>query len=315
MKIVFFGSSDFAVNPLKALLTTKHEISAVVTQPDKKRGRGLFLSTTTIKKTALESGLKIYQPKQINTLQTKEFLEKLAPDLFIVVAYGQILFQTILDIPKILPINIHASLLPKYRGAAPINRSLIAGEKTTGTTIIKMTKEMDAGQIIAQRTTIIAETDDAVTLRNKLSLEGTELLIESLEIIENKTYCLIPQDEKEVSFAPRMKKEEGLINWGYPAQEIYNLIRGCAGWPGAFTYYKGKLLKIFMAMVSACEDSTIKYTPGEIIRAEKKGILVATGKGNLMIKELQLEGKKRMSAENFISGQKIRGGEKMGNKK
>ena len=249
MNIVFFGSSNFAVPSLKALITKGEKISCVVTQPDRQKGRGLTLESTQIKRVSLEFGLRVYQPQKVNTPEVIEFLKDLSPDLFVVIAYGQILAPEILKIPKILPLNVHGSLLPKYRGAAPINWAIIKGEKTTGITIIKMVREMDAGPIIFQREIDISDDDTAITLEDKLSRKAQEILPDVIKNIEVKSYKLITQDEGKASFAPRLKKEDGLIPWDKSAQDIYNLIRGCFGWPGAFTYYQGKLLKIYKATV------------------------------------------------------------------
>jgi methionyl-tRNA formyltransferase len=312
MNIVFFGSSHFAVQSLKALLNSGHKISCVVTQPDKKKGPGLSLGATAIKIVAQDSHLKIYQPERINTSQALSLLKELNPDLFVVIAYGQILSQEILDIPKILSINVHGSILPKYRGAAPINWAIINGEKTTGITIIKMIKEMDAGPIILQKMVDIADDDTAITLEDKLSGLATQLLLTSLQSIEDNNYKLIPQAKDNVSFAPKLKKEDGRINWSKPACDIYNLIRGCFPWPGAFTYHNNKLLKIYKAQVCPTSRLSASLQPGEIIDVSKEGIIVITGKDNLIIKELQIEGKRRMKVEELILGYKISVGKPLG---
>lgn len=313
MNIVFFGSSQFAVPSLEILVKKGHKVSCVITQPDKKKGRGLHLSATAVKTAAQRSSLKIYQPDNINTCEAIKFLKGIQPDLFIVIAYGQILSQQILDIPKILALNIHASLLPKYRGAAPVNWAIINGDTATGITIIKMTKEMDAGHIIIQKVMNIQDEDTSVILEEKLSRLGAELLISSLDYIRNNNYRLIPQDESMVSFAPRLKKEDGFIDWSKSARDIFNLARGCLTWPGAFTYRKGKLLKIYK--VSKCQSTKVPEPtlPGEIISVSGEGIVVATGEGNLRIEELQIEGKRRMKAQEFIAGHKIRPGDRLVN--
>lgn len=314
MNIIFFGSSQFSVPSLKALLTTPHKISCVVTQPDRQKGRGLHFEGTQVKAIAQESGLEIYQPQRVNTPEAIKFFKDLEPDLFIVISYGQILSQSILDIPKIFPLNVHASLLPQYRGAAPINWALINGGKNTGITIIKMTKNLDAGPIILERTVAISDNDTAITLEDKLSPAAADLLLESLVSIKNNNYKLMPQDEKKVSFAPKLKKENGLINWNSPAQDIYNLIRGVLSWPGAFTYYNGKLLKIYKAKVFQLSAVNPQLSAGQVVKVDKEGIAVATGKDNLIIEELQVEGRSRMKVQEFITGHKICAGEILGNK-
>lgn len=312
MNIVFFGSDNFAVPALRALIAGAHKISCVVTQPDRKKGRGLHLEGTAVKALASESHLTIHQPQMANSPETIKFLKCLKPDVFVVIAYGQLLSQGLLDIPRILPLNVHASLLPKYRGAAPINWALINGERTTGVTVIKMSEKMDAGPVILQEEIEVSDEDTAIILENKLSKKAAELLINSLKIIENKTYHLIPQDEMKVSFAPKLRKSDALINWEESAQDTYNLIRGCLGWPGAFTYYNGRLLKVYKARVEREAENQGVRTPGEIIGVSYEGIIVATGKDYLRIEELQIEGKKRIKAKEFIAGHKIIPGDRLG---
>jgi methionyl-tRNA formyltransferase len=315
MNIIFLGSAQFAAPSLKILMSTNHRISCIVTQPDRHKGRGLSIAGTPIKTVALEEGLKLYQPKDINTPEAIEILKNLNPDLLVVIAYGQILSQGILNIPRIFAVNLHASILPKYRGAAPINWAIINGESTTGLTIIKMARQMDAGPIILQKKVGISDGDTSVTLEEKLSDMGAHLLLQSLKTIESGEYNLIPQDEEQVIFAPKLKKEDGLIKWDKPAQDIYNLIRGCIPWPGAFTYYEGKLLKIYKARVSSQVLEFASSNPGEILEASKEGIVIFTGKGNIIIEELQIEGKRRMAAGDFIAGYKILPREILGTKK
>jgi methionyl-tRNA formyltransferase len=314
MNIVFFGSSSFAVPSLRALLTTGHKISCVVTQPDKSKGRGLLDCCTDIKAAALSYHLELYQPKGINSPEAAGFLKGLDADLFIVVSYGQILSSLILALPKIFCVNLHASLLPRYRGAAPVNWAIINGESYTGITIIRMNERMDSGEIIAQKKAAIEDSDTAITLEDRLAVEGSALLLECLKSIESKNFKLMPQDEGSHTLAPKLKKEDGLINWQVPAKRVVNLIRGTAGWPGTFTYYRGKLLKIYKGKVHS-PQSTVHSLPGEVIDVSKEGIVVATGEENLIIEELQIEGRRRMSAEEFIAGHDISVGEALGIKK
>jgi len=285
------------------LIKAKHKITCVVTQPDKKRGRHLHLGITDVKALALQAGLKVFQPENINSPASVVLLKGLNADLFVVVAYGQLLSQEVLDIPKVFPLNIHASLLPKYRGAAPINWAIIRGEKISGVTIMQVIKKMDAGAIIMQQDIAINHDDDSVSLESKLRDLGAELLLKSITIIKNKDYKLIPQDEKKVSFAPKLKKSDGLINWHKSAEEINDLIRGALPWPGAFTHYKGKLLKIYKAGVHQRTGSGAGA--GEILNISKAGLEIITGKGVLVVRELQLEGKRRMKVEEFAAGHKI----------
>lgn len=313
MNIIFLGSSKFAVACLRGLAASQHKLLCVVTQPDRKRGRGLSLEGTPVKIAAQEFAVEIFQPADINSKPAEEFLKTKYADIFVVVAFGQILSKEILSIPKKFCINAHASLLPKYRGAAPINWALIRGENKTGVTIIKMTEEMDAGSIIKSEELEIKEDDNCDSLEDKLSKLAANLLVNCIEHIENDDFELIGQKEELVSFAPKLKKENGLINWEKSARDIYNLIRGCFGWPGAFTFYKGRLMKIYQAEI--LEASPYKESrPGEIQEVEKDKIFIGTGKGQLIIKELQLEGKRIMTAADFIAGHKIALGDRLGRK-
>lgn len=305
MNIIFFGSSKFAAPSLKALLAAKHNVSCVVTQPDREKGRGLHCAGTVIKEIASESGVKIYQPCNVNEPEAVKFLKSLNADLFVVIAYGQILSKAVLSVPKIFSINVHASILPKYRGAAPINRAIINGEKSSGVTVIKMTESLDAGPVILNKETEISDSDTADSLSDKLSDLAEESLLDSIGLIENNKYRLIEQDEKKISFASKLKKDDGKIDWNRPAGEIYNLIRGCISWPGAYTNYNGKMIKIYKAIASIGPGREVSYSPGEITGISKQAITVATGSGSLLIEELQLEGKRRMRVDEFMAGHKI----------
>jgi methionyl-tRNA formyltransferase len=308
MKIIFFGSAHFAVKPLEALIKDKAQIVCVVTQPDKKKGRHLQISGTDVKSTALSAKLKIFQPENVNAKESVKFLKELHADIFVIVAYGQVFSQEVLDIPNLMPINIHASLLPRYRGAAPINWAVINGDKKSGVTIMFVTRKMDSGPLILQKDVKIEDKDTSVTLEEKLRNCGAELLIDALRIVEDKSYRLVDQDEAKVIVAPKLKKEDGLIDWNSPAVNILNQIRGLLPWPGAFTSYRGKMLKIFQADVLPLFPNH-QPVAGEVVRADKDSIIVACSKGYLAIKELQLEAGKRMSAHSFITGHKLTVGE------
>ncbi|MFH0855159.1 MAG: methionyl-tRNA formyltransferase [Candidatus Omnitrophota bacterium] len=319
MKIVFFGSSRFAVPSLEALIKSRYEVCCVVTQPDKKKGRHLHLGFTDVKSLANKAGLRVFQPVSINSSDSIGYLRNLSADVFVIVAYGQILSQEALLLAKIFPINIHASLLPKYRGAAPINWAVINGEKNTGITVIKVTRKMDSGPLLMQKEMPISETDDSETLEDKLRRLGAKLLVDVLKEIEKKSFKLILQDEKQVISAPKLKKATGYIDWGRSADEIYNKVRGCLPWPGAFTYYKGKLLKIYKAEIIPrghhLQDPLARggadNKPGTVLKADKQSLEVAAGEGSLLIKELQLEGARRMPAADFIAGHRIKPGEEL----
>ncbi len=314
MKIVFFGSAHFAVPALEALIKSRYELVCVVTQPDKEKGRHLHVSGTDVKSTAVAAKLKIFQPEDIKAKESVDFLKSLDADLFIIVAYGQMFSQEVLDIPKIMPINIHASLLPRYRGAAPINWAIINAEKKTGVNIMYVSLKMDSGPVILQKEIKIEENDTAVSLEEKLRYLGSELLMDALKIIDSRSYRLLEQDEDKVIIAPKLKKEDGLIYWDAFAVDIHNQVRGVLPWPGAFTSYRGKILKIFQVDVLPVFPNH-KPVPGEVVRADKHGIVVACGRGFLNLKELQLEAGKRMSAQNFIIGHKLKVGDILGGNK
>ena len=312
MNIVFFGSSKLSIPSLEALAESKHRISCVVTQPDRRQGRGLHYASTPVKSVAQVHGFKIYQPERINTDEALEFLSGLNADLFVVIAYGQILSAGILNIPADFCLNVHASLLPQYRGAAPINWAIINGEKNTGITTIKMVEKMDAGPIILQTAIDIACDDTILSLEEKMAHQAAEILLESIKAIESKSFELTPQDESKVSFAPKLKKEDGLIDWHKKSVEIYNLVRGCLDWPTAFTYYKGKRLKIYAAKTKDRISSIDSTSPGEIVNISPEVITVATGEGMLLIEKIQLEARRTMTAKEFLAGHKITPGEKLG---
>jgi len=299
MKIVFFGSSAFAVTILEELARGE-DISLVVTQPDRQKGRALKIAPTPVKSKAKALGIKTFQPPRINTEESTEFLKKFNADLFVVVSFGQILSKAVLDLPKLYCINIHASLLPKYRGAAPINWAIANGEKETGVTAIKMNEEMDEGDVILKEVISMSEEDDTVALSEKLSRKGAKLLLDTIRLIRNNEVEFIPQDHSKATYAPKLKKEDGLIDWKKSACEINNIMRAFVPWPGCFTCLGDKTLKIWKAHPAA----HMPGSPGEILEINKNGIIVKTGKGVLNIQELQLEGSRRMTAEEFIAGHK-----------
>ncbi len=310
MKIVFFGTSDFAVSTLKALFSSKHKILGVVTAVDKAKGRGLKFSFSPVKAFAQKKDSSLIQPANLQDAQFIQSLKNVQADLFVVCAYGKILTKEVLQIPRKYAINLHTSLLPKYRGAAPINWAIIRGEKETGVTIFKMNEYMDRGEIILQKKIDISGSDTAVSLAEKLSKVGAEALLKALDLIEQGRATFTLQDESQASVAPKLKKEDGLINWEVQASEIYNRIRGLQPWPGAFTYFENKLLKIWESKVV---EGKKDKRPAEIVDVDSKsGILVQTGKDKLLIAVLQLEGKRKMSAAEFILGHSIKIGEKLG---
>ncbi len=302
MKIVFFGSSNFAVGILEEL-ARQEDVVLAVTQPDRQKGRSLKIAPTPIKSKAEELGIKVFQPAKVNTKESIEFLRQFYAELFVVVSFGQILSKEALGLPRLYCLNVHASLLPKYRGAAPINWAIANGEKETGVAIIRMNEKMDEGDIILKEMIPIVRQDDAITLSEKLSKKGAGLLIDTVRLIREGGVEFTAQEHKKATYAPKLKKEDGLIKWPDKADEIYNRIRAFVPWPGCFTHMDKKILKIWKAVPVSVSGSR-KSSPGEILEANKNGIVVKTGKGALRIEELQLEGSRRMTAEEFIAGHK-----------
>lgn len=302
MKIVFFGSADFAVPSLERLLDSPHEVLTVVTQPDRKKGRHLKISTTPLKKLASSKCIRIYQPEKVSDPSSIKHLRSLSCDLFVVVSFGQILPANILGIPKHYCINLHPSLLPKYRGAAPVNWAIVNGETKTGLSIIKMNEKMDAGDIMLQKSIGIEKEDTSETLNRRLSNLGAILLLDAIRFIEEDRITFKKQDEKKATFAPRLKKEDGLIDWKKDAREIHNMVRGLVPWPGAFTFLNNKILKIWKSDILTSRE---KLEVGKIVEIQKESFLVACGNNLLIVKELQLEGGKRMDAGSFIRGHDV----------
>ncbi|MEW6075321.1 MAG: methionyl-tRNA formyltransferase [Candidatus Omnitrophota bacterium] len=309
MNIVFFGSSQFAIPSLMALLASKHSLRCVVTQPDRRKGRHLLCAPTVVKTAAVARNIKTFQPEKINSESSVNFLKDLLADLFVVVSYGNLLSEELLAIPKYAAINIHASLLPAYRGAAPINWAIMRGEKVTGLTIFKLAKEMDAGPILAQQEIAIDAQDDASTLENRLAGSCAPFLLSAIDSIESGNAIFSPQDAGKITLAPKLRKADGLIEWEKSCEQIHNLVRGCIPWPAAFTHYKGKHLKLYKTHALPSAVSRAKALPGEIVAVSRAGIEVACGCGTIMILELQLEGKRRMAVEEFIIGHKVTVGE------
>jgi len=303
------GTPEFAVPSLKALIESGDEVVAVVTQPDKPRGRGLEVTPPPVKILAQKYGIPVLQPQKIKTEEFLKQLEELRPDIICVVAYGKILPKGILELPRYGCINVHASLLPKYRGAAPINWAIIRGEKVTGITTMKMDEGMDTGDILLQREVPIEDEDTAETLSHKLSLTGAEVLIETLNLLKEGKLKPIPQNHSQATYAPMLKKEDGEIDWGKTAEEIKNLVRGTLPWPGAYTFLDNKILKVYKVRVVEGQGK-----PGEVIKSDKETLRVATGENALDILELQIEGGKRLDTATFLRGRKIREGTILGRK-
>lgn len=298
------GSPDFAIPSLRVLYESGEKIDAVITQPDRKKGRGLTLTPPPVKLEAEKIGLPVYQPEKIREKEFIELIGSFNMDAIIVVAYGQILPEEILRIPKYGCINLHGSLLPRYRGAAPIQWALIKGEKKTGVTTILMDKGMDTGDILFQEESDIDQQDTAGTLSGKLSTIGASLLLKTIRGLERGEIKPYQQDHSLATYAPILKKEDGRIDWTKGAEEIRNQVRGMNPWPGTYTFLEGRLLKIWD--VDMVEGNGGK--PGRINHAGKTGFIVSTGKHSLLIKELQLEGKLRTTSMDFLQGHRIREG-------
>ncbi|MBU2541404.1 MAG: methionyl-tRNA formyltransferase [Candidatus Omnitrophica bacterium] len=309
LRIIFFGSAQISVEILSTLLKAGYIPSCVVTQPDKKSGRHLMLHSTPVKIFAETKALDVLA---VDDLSDKAFLDKLAgleADIFIVVAYGKILPAKILDIPRSFALNIHTSLLPKYRGAAPIQWAIINGETSSGITIIRMNEKIDEGDIVAQEEILLEADDNAITLEAKLSVLAGKKILEVLDLIKEKKITFSKQDSSCATFAPKLEKNDGVINWNIDAVAIHHQIRGCLPWPVAFTYFKGKRLKIFAAKVF---PESVSAKPGEVVSLSDGLISVACAHGVLKIEEVQPENSRRMRPEEFIAGSRISLGDFLG---
>ncbi len=311
MKIVFMGTPDFAAGALEALIKAGHEITAVVTQPDRAKGRSKELLPSPVKVCALEHGIPVMQPRKIKTPEGVEELKRYPADIYIVAAFGQILSREILDIPRFGCLNIHASLLPRYRGASPIQHVIIDGEKKTGITIMQMDTGIDTGDMLYKKEIEIAPDDNYETLHDKLMLLGGEAIVEALALLEAGKLIPEKQDDSASCYASLIEKNMGEIDFSKSAVAIDRLIRGMTPWPSAYTFYQGKQLKIWKALPAVTEKA-LGRMPGEILKVDKESVTVSTGEGSLKILELQLEGKKRMSAHDFLLGIRMTPGDMLG---
>ncbi len=315
MNVVFMGTPEFAVPSLCSLATSTHKIAAVVTQPDRPRGRSKIPRPSPVKERAQALGLKILQPVNVNDEPVVKQLQYLSPDCIVVVAFGQFLSNAILHLPRYRCLNIHASLLPKFRGAAPINWAIMQGEIVTGVTAVVMTARMDAGDIIAQKTTPISPDENAGELEKRLSEMGAEELIDALHLVETEKATYTKQDENGVTFAPKLKKENGLILWSQETQKIHNLVRGMTPSPGAYTYFikndspEKKRVIILKTQIHDTRKTKTAFNPGIVADIATCGIHVATMDGFICITQLQPEGKRPMDAQEYLRGHKITGGD------
>ena len=302
MNIVFMGTPDFAVPSLTSLHEKGYNISLVVTQKDRPRGRGKRLQPTAIKKKALELGLEVYQPDFINSQESIDKLKKLSPDCIVVIAFGQVLKREILDIPPYGCINIHASLLPKYRGAAPINWAIINGEKETGITIMEIDEGLDTGDMLNYEKISIEEYDDSATIHDRLAILGGQLIAETIEDLKAGDIIKTPQDNSLSTYAPMLLKSTGKIDWDSSGVKIKNLVRGLKPWPSAYMVYKGQNVKIHKVKVI---EKFPKQDNGIIVKVSDEGIYVNCEDSCIVIEELQFPGKKRLHVSEYLRGNKF----------
>ena len=302
MKVVFMGTPDFSVSVLKEILKSKHEVTAVVTQPDKQKGRGKEVQYTPVKKFALEVGIPVFQPQRIKADEAIEELSKFEADLFVVVAYGQLLSKAILEMPKYGCINVHASLLPKYRGAAPIQWAILNGEEKSGVTIMQLDEGMDTGDMLLKEEVPVGSQETGETLHDKLAIAGASLCVDALNQIEAGTIKRTPQNSEESTYAKMLTKEMGRLHFNQSAIELERKVRGLNSWPSAYMMFNEKILKIWKAEVS---DQPANGQPGTIAEVTKNSFSVNTADYQLVILEVQPEGKKRMDTASFLLGHKI----------
>lgn len=302
------GTPDFSVPTLNSLIHSKHKVIGVVSQPDRPKGRGNKISYTPVKKLAMENNIKVYQPVKVREKEFINELKNISPDVIVVIAFGQILPKELLDIPKYGCINVHASLLPKYRGAAPIQWAVINGEKTTGITTMFMDTGLDTGDILLKERIEIDKNETGGSLHDKLSELGGKLILQTLDALEDNSLIRTPQDNEIATYAPILQKSIGHIDWSKDAIEIERLIRGLNPWPSAYTYLEDKLLKIWDAkVITTSKDS---FPSGTICDIIKEGFVIKCGNDGLLIKELQLQGKNKMDTQAFLRGFPLKEGYK-----
>jgi methionyl-tRNA formyltransferase len=298
-RIIFMGTPEFAVHALKALHKNDRNVVLVVTQPDRRQGRGRQPSSPPVKEAAVDFGYRVIQPLSVRSAEFSNIISEYEPDFIVVVAFGRIISKNILDIPRVATLNIHASLLPKYRGSAPIQWAIINGEDKTGITIMLMDEGMDTGDILLSSEIEITPDDTSGTLYERLAHRGADLLIQTLNAFETGDIHPVPQDHAHATYAPLLKKNDGLIDWKAPAQSLESFIRGMTPWPGAFTFHGEKRLKIFKAKTIFADTCDI---PGTVVKGFPDELWIATGKGVLSILEIQGESGKRLLIKDFLRG-------------
>ena len=312
MKVIFMGTPDFSVGTLEALVEAGHEVVLAVTQPDKPKGRGKEMQFTPVKECALKHGIPVYQPKRVREMECIEELKKYEADVCVVIEFGQILPKEILEMTPYGCINVHASLLPKYRGAAPVQWAVIDGEKVSGVTTMKMDEGLDTGDMLEKVEVELNEKETGGSLHDKLADIGAKLLVHTLGELEKGTLNPEKQGESPTAYARMLDKKLGKIDWSKPAFEIERLIRGLNPWPSAYTDWNGKTMKIWEADVISQEEGAEKKEPGTIVQVTRKAFYVQTGDGLLQISALQIPGKKRMETDAFLRGYQVKTGEKLG---
>ena len=305
MKIIFLGTSNISLPSLKALTGSEHEVLAVITQPDKESGRGRKLSFSPVKEEALKNGIRIFQPKKVGAPEILDELSALSPDLFVLVSFAQMIPEALCDIAPYGCINLHPSLLPKYRGAGPIRGPILNGDKTGGVTIMQISPEMDAGDILLQKEIPLDPKETLKTYEEKAARIGAQLMLEAIGKIADGTVTYTPQDHEKATYLKKISKEDGLIDFSKPAVRIERQIRACDPWPSAFTYLNGKMFKFWSADVIPGKSG---FPAGCVVNVDKKGFCVQTGDGILKPLTVQLEGKRKMSCEEFLRGYKIEEG-------
>lgn len=307
IRTVFMGTPDFALDTLRGLIDAGLDLVGVYTQPDRPKGRGKKLAAPPVKELAVQEGIPVFQPQKLRAPDAVAELQALAPDLIVVVAYGQILPQAVLDIPRYGCINVHASLLPKYRGAAPINQAVVDGEKETGVTTMQMDAGLDTGDMLVKKSLAIGENETAGELHDRLAKVGREAMDETVVRLLDGSLTAEKQDDAQSTYAPMMKKEDGLIDWSRTAVEIHNQVRGLAPWPGAYTALDGATLKIAETVLVDAEGEA-----GSVLSADRNGVVVACGSGAIRVGLLQLPGKKKLNAADFLLGQPLPEGTRLG---
>ncbi|TAM80674.1 MAG: methionyl-tRNA formyltransferase [Acidobacteria bacterium] len=311
MNLIFCGTPQFAVPSLEKLVAENFSIQLVMTNPDEPRGRGHKVQPSPVKETALKHALPLYQPAKVKTGEAREYLSHYRVDVIVIVAYGHIVPQWMIDLPPLGCINLHASILPKYRGAAPIAWAIIRGEKETGVTTMKIDAGMDTGDVLLERREPIRADDTTETLSERLSIIGADLMVETLHRLEQGEITPRPQDHHQATFAPRLQKDDGLIDWSLPALDLERRVRGLIPWPGAYTLFRGKRLHVWRAEVAQAPGAAA-VAPGTI-SAEVGRLSAACGDGKqLVLHDVQLEGRKRLSARDFINGARALTGEILG---